>query len=90
MSTLGPILFHVLVHYTDDGMECVFNKSADDSKLSGTVNIHEEMDNIQMELNNLEDGKCGPHEIQQGQVQDPTPGSGKPIPTINIDWAVNM
>lgn len=38
----------------------------------------------------LRSGKCGPHEIQQGQVQDPTPGSGKPIPTINIDWAVNM
>lgn len=46
VSLLSTILCNVLVHYIDDGTECMLGKSADDTKLSvmycSRVNILEQ------------------------------------------------
>ena len=51
---MGLVLFNLFINDTDDGIECTLSKFADDTKLSGAVEILEGKEAIQMDLNMLE------------------------------------
>lgn len=49
-SVLGPGLFNIFVSDIDNVIECNLSKFANDTKLSGVVNMLERRDVIQREL----------------------------------------
>lgn len=78
---LGPTLFNIFVGGMDRG-----TAFADDTKLCGAADMLERRVAIQRNLNRLaiqrnlnrlERHLCKPHEVQQGHVQVPAPGSGQ-------------
>ena len=44
---LRLVLFNNFINGTDDGIECIFSKFADDTKLSGTIDLVEGRDATQ-------------------------------------------
>jgi len=68
-STLGPVLSNIFINNIAGLSDP--QQSADDTKLSGAVNMLEGSDVVQRDLDSL---PCEPQEVQQGQVQSPTHG----------------
>lgn len=53
-SVLGPLFLNIFINDLDSGTECTLNKFENDTKLSGTVNMEEGKDAIQMDMDKFE------------------------------------
>lgn len=55
---LGPALFNILLGDVGSGIECILGMFADNTELSGVVDILEERDAVQRDLDRYERWTC--------------------------------